>query len=97
MLKFLVVDDAPDVCSVISDYLHDKFDAAVDCTASASEGARNIAAATYNLAVVDILMTDFNGLALAGLAANENIPVILTSGDHDEAAKIARSGCDCLQ
>ena len=42
MLKFLVVDDLPELCHTIRDCLQDEFRADIDCTVSASEGARKI-------------------------------------------------------
>jgi DNA-binding NtrC family response regulator len=55
-----------------------------------------IAKGGFDLAVIDGRLPDMSGLALAELAANENIPVILMSGDAGTLLEFHRFGYQFL-
>jgi DNA-binding response OmpR family regulator len=79
MAKILVVDDEPLICEVVGAFLG----AEVACAQTAAEGAALIRDGRFDLAVIDTQLRDCSGLDLAALAANENLPVLLTSERPD--------------
>ncbi len=90
MAKILVADDAPAVLDVLQDALrlegHE-----VTVAATGSEALRKFQDARPDLAVVDIIMPDMDGLVLleAIRRINGGVPVILITGivDGEAAAK----------
>ncbi len=88
MSRILVVDDDPLVCEIVTDCLRLDMSAYVDAAQNGRDGALLIKGYQFDLAVIDAVLPDMDGLALAELAANENTGVLLTSG-HPET-------CDAL-
>ena len=84
-VKILIVDDEPLVLDVLTASLGDVFDVEVERAETGLAGAKMIAAARYDLAIIDAGLPQISGLELAELAADRNIPVLLISG-HPQAA-----------
>jgi len=84
MGKFLVVDDEPMICDVVTDCLREWPDAEVDCALNGKLAAQKLRAVHYDLALIDGMLPEISGIALAEIAANENTPVLLLSGHPDQ-------------
>jgi two-component system catabolic regulation response regulator CreB len=87
MPQIVVVDDEPLVCSVVEDILVMELGAEVLWAASGGKGAEILASRTFDLALIDMGMPEVSGATLAELAANQNTPSILITGDPDATAK----------
>jgi DNA-binding NtrC family response regulator len=97
MLRFLVVDDEPTICEFLAAGLLSEFVGEVTCAHTATEGARLIGTGSFDFAFIDVILPDASGLALAGLAVTENIPVLLSSGHPLESDQLEETGCQFLQ
>lgn len=80
MPRILVVEDDALICQMVADCVREALGADVYCALTGTNGARLIMGYEFDLAVIDVALPGVSGLALAELAANENIPVLLTSG-----------------
>jgi DNA-binding response OmpR family regulator len=80
MPRILVIDDDSQVCEMVADCFRHTLDADVYCALTGTDGARLLMGYEFDLAVIDVILPGVSGLALAELAANENTPVLLTSG-----------------
>jgi DNA-binding response OmpR family regulator len=79
-LNILVVDRDRDICDMIAEALKNQFKTSVECTQSSAQAIDRIAAAQFDLAIVDPVLQGMSGFALTAVAANENIPVLLLAG-----------------
>jgi DNA-binding response OmpR family regulator len=87
MAKILVVDDEPLVSEVVSEFL----DAEVTCALTGMRGAQMILSGQFDLAVIDVLLPDCSGLELVALAANENLPVLVTAERPESWIELGRT------
>jgi DNA-binding response OmpR family regulator len=78
--RILVVDDDPLICEMVTTCLRQALPAYVDAALKGRDGALLIKGYQFDLTVIDAVLPDMDGLALAELAANENTGVLLTSG-----------------
>ena len=92
MAKILVVDDEPLVSEVVSEFL----DAEVTCALTGMRGAQMILSGQFDLAVIDVMLPDCSGLDLAALAANENLPVLVTAERPEIWLKLERTALPFL-
>jgi two-component system OmpR family response regulator len=83
MNRILVVDDDPLVCEIVADCLRQDMSAYVNAAQNGRDGALLIKGYQFDLAVIDAVLPDMDGLALAELAANQHTGVLLTSGDPE--------------
>jgi DNA-binding response OmpR family regulator len=83
MSKILVVDDESMICNVVMDCLQEWPGVEVDCALSGKLAAQKLRAVHYDLVLIDGMLPEISGLALAEIAANENTPVLLLSGHPD--------------
>lgn len=97
MTSILVVDDDPLVCEMVTDCFRQEMDARVDCALSGREAALLIKSCQFDLALIDAVVPGIGGFDLAELAANENIPVLLTSGHPAFCEKFDRFNFPHLQ
>jgi DNA-binding NtrC family response regulator len=81
--KLLVIDDEPSICQILMQSLTEQFDANVECALSAPDGANRLQATHFDFVLIDVMLTGGSGIEVAAIAANENTPVLLTSG-HPE-------------
>jgi len=81
MARILVADDAPAVLDVLDDILTLEGHQVVRAT-SGQEALRKFEESTLDLAVIDIMMPDMDGLVVldAMRRTNGNLPVILITG-----------------
>jgi DNA-binding response OmpR family regulator len=79
-----VVDDEPLICALIEDVFEDA-GAYVRCATTGCEAAEMLVETLFDLALIDVVLPDASGLALAEIAANNNTPVLLMTG-HPGAA-----------
>jgi DNA-binding response OmpR family regulator len=80
MPRVLVIEDDSLICEMVADCFRSELGAEVVCTLTGPDGARLIMGYEFDLAVIDAVLPDVSGFALAQLAANENLPVLMTSG-----------------
>ena len=90
MPRILVVEDDTLICQMVADCVREALAADVYCALTGTDGARLIMGYKFDLAVIDVLLPGVSGIALAELAANENIPVLLTSGHPMLQRELAR-------
>ncbi len=86
MLQFLVVDDDDAVSEVLKTGLEEYCGAMVTCANSGQGAMEKIKAAPPDLAVIDVVLPDMSGFALAEWAAARNVAVLLISGHLDRQA-----------
>ena len=83
--KVLIVDDEPNVCQFLSDFLNFKgFDTQV--VHSGIEALKNLDQDTYDIILLDLIMPDMNGLETLEKMNQKNIetPVIIVTGLKDK-------------
>jgi DNA-binding NtrC family response regulator len=82
-----VIDDDPLICDLLADALGD-FGADVQCVTTGRSGRKLLTGKRFNLAIIDVVLPDASGLALAAIAANENTPVLLLTGHPRAMARL---------
>jgi DNA-binding response OmpR family regulator len=90
MKKVLLIDDDPLICDCIVDWFGDKFGMEVLCPRRGMLGARMMMSLHFDLAIIDVDVPEISGLELAAFAANENIPVLLTSSRPGKSDQLGR-------
>jgi DNA-binding response OmpR family regulator len=88
--RILVVDDDPLICEIVTDCLRQDLSAYVDAAQNGRDAALLIKGYQFDLAVIDAVLPDIDGLDLAELAANENTGVLFTSGHPESCDKLNR-------
>ena len=83
----VVVDRDPATCKLIVDALGNS-GAAVQCAMTGRSGRRLLTGKHFDLAIIDVVLPDASGLALAAIAANENTPVLLIIGHPNAIARL---------
>ncbi|WP_031553526.1 response regulator [Parvularcula oceani] len=84
----LVVDDEPSIAEPLSDYLEGR-GFAVSCAGDAAEARAMLAAETFDLAVIDIMMPGEDGLSLTRwVRATSELPVILLTARGEPMDRI---------
>jgi DNA-binding response OmpR family regulator len=91
-----VIDDEESLCEVITAALEGR-DVMVRCATTASLGLEMLVSERFDLALIDIVLPDASGLVLAEVVVNENIPVVLMSGDPSSIAGVLDLGFHCLE
>lgn len=89
MARILLVERDPLVCVTVAEALRYELQAEVACATSAAQAAQMLAATSFDLSLISV-MKDFSGFAVADLAANENIPVLLMSGNVEAQSRLRR-------
>ena len=93
--KILIIDDEPNICSLVSDFLGKKGFTAI----TAKSGKEGVSAA--NKFLPDLILLDINMPEMDGFAVLEKIkyspktmpiPVVMLSGRGDDESKIKASG-----
>jgi DNA-binding NtrC family response regulator len=84
----LVVERDSDICNFLSEALETELAACVTCVNTGALGAKAIDTGCFDLAIIDVRMSQMSGYELAKRAANRNIPTILSSGHPDALAKL---------
>ena len=93
----LVVDDEPMLCDLFRGWLYNQLGADVECSLTATIGRTDDGCMRYDLAVIDAVLPDASGAALAELAANQNTPALLISGHPEVIVKLGQFGFPTLQ
>ena len=83
----VVIDDDPLICNLIVEVLDD-CGAAVQYATTGRSGRRLLTGKHFDLAIIDVVLSDASGIALAAIAANENTPVLLITGRQNVAARL---------
>jgi DNA-binding response OmpR family regulator len=92
--EILLIDDDQEVRETITEALYEWRDANVTCAFDGISGAAMLRERHFDLALIDGILRGLSGIQLAHVAAAENTPVLILSGDPDinlaaEAAGIA--------
>lgn len=95
--KILLIEDEPLICDLVAEYFGERLDAEISYAQDGLTGARMIAGSDFALAIIDASLPQIPGVELATFAANENIPVLLISGDPDANYKLKRFGYPHLE
>jgi len=80
MRKVLVIDQEHLVCRVAALGFGRSPNTQVVCALDQGQGGRLLREKSFDLALIDIQLPLFSGIALAEIAANENVPVLLLAG-----------------
>jgi DNA-binding NtrC family response regulator len=83
----VVIDNDPLVYEFVKDALGGS-GRAVYWAAEWRTGRKLLTRKRFNLAIIDLLLSGASGLALAEIAANENTPVLLTTGHPTGSARL---------
>jgi CheY-like chemotaxis protein len=89
--RILLVESDVLVSTVAFEALLGELQTEVQCAWSGKQAIKMISAARFDFAFVSI-MKDRSGIAVAEYAANENIPVLLTSGHPATQTELKRLG-----
>jgi DNA-binding NtrC family response regulator len=99
MQHIAVVDDDLSICNMIVDALGNP-GAAVQSATTGRSGRRLLTGKRFDLAIVDVVLPDASGIALAAIAASENTPVLLITGHPNVVARLDQyelAEFSCLQ
>lgn len=84
----VVVDDDPDICQLISDYLAE-FGLQVSCAANGHSMHQALARSVVDLIVLDLKLRDEDGMTLAReLRAKSSIPIIILTSRKDDVDRV---------
>jgi DNA-binding response OmpR family regulator len=90
LAKILLVQDDPGFRDDISDYLKNRATVELAHAPTGAQGAAMIAGGSFDVAVIDANLPDMSCIELAKLAANENIPVLMLSGNRRVSEELRR-------
>ena len=83
----VVIDDDPLICELIADALGNS-GATVQCARRGRSGRKLLTGKRFDLAIIDVVLPDASGIALAAIAANENTPVLFITGHTSATARL---------
>jgi DNA-binding response OmpR family regulator len=87
MPRILVIDDDPAVCELITACFQELAGTAVDYALDGLLGAQKLQQGHFDLALIDGALPTVSAFQLAGIAANENTPVLILSGHPEYTEK----------
>ena len=86
--RILIVDDDPDICEMLSDYLEAE-GYCVEAVGSGQEALARVAGAEYTLIILDIMLPGVNGLdVLRLLRASSQIPVLMLTARGEAVDRV---------
>jgi DNA-binding NtrC family response regulator len=88
MTAILVVERDPGICDFLTDALETDLLASVRCVNTGTLGADAIDTGCFDIAIIDVGISQMSGYALAKRAVDRNIPVLLSSGHPDALVKL---------
>jgi DNA-binding response OmpR family regulator len=95
MRRIAVIDNDPSSCQLIADALRDTGTQIV-CAATGRLGRRLLTSGPFDLALIEAVLPDASGIALAEIAANENTPVLLMTGRASATKRLEDFDCPWL-
>lgn len=87
MQDIAVIDDDPLICDFIEDALGDS-GAAVQCATTGRSGRKLLTGKRFDLAIIDVVLSDASGIALAAVATNKDTPVLFITGHPNGIARL---------
>jgi DNA-binding response OmpR family regulator len=85
--EIAVIDDDPLICELIVDALGNS-GTVVKCARRGRSGRKLLTSKHFDLAIIDIVLPDASGIALAAIAANENTPVLFITAHTKATARL---------
>jgi DNA-binding NtrC family response regulator len=83
MNKILIVEDKPSVSGVLQEFFEKNLSMHVQCAHTGPEATRMLTQQDYDLAVIGLPLAGSTGFDIAALAAREDTPVLLMTGQSD--------------
>jgi DNA-binding NtrC family response regulator len=80
MYAVAIIDDEADICDFVEEALQAP-SVSVRRAKTAALGVQLLTNERFDLALIDVVLPDGSGIAVAEIALNEDIPVVLISGD----------------
>jgi DNA-binding NtrC family response regulator len=96
MTTILVVESDPDISEFLTDVLETELAAVVRSANTGMLGAAAIETGAFDLAIIDVLITELSGYELAKRAADKNVPSLLCAEHPDALAELQMWGCPHL-
>ncbi len=96
MHTIAIIDDEATFCEVVIEALENA-KVTVRSATTGALGAEMLRQHRFNLALIDVDLPDMSGIALAEIAANENIPVVFMSGNLNVIDGLGDWGMPCLE
>src|SRR5580658_7198131 len=89
MKKILLVEDDPQITSLLRLHLHEPFYAVTPCDRAAA-AMEKLSGMTYDLVILDIMLPDGNGIDLCRVirGQNERTPILMLSSLAEETDKV---------
>jgi two-component system, OmpR family, alkaline phosphatase synthesis response regulator PhoP len=87
----VVIDNDALICELVTDAVG-RSGAAVQWATKGRSGRKLLTAKHFDLAIIDVVLPDASGLALAEIAANENTPVLLITGHPNGTVRLGQHG-----
>jgi two-component system, OmpR family, response regulator len=88
MIRCLLVDDDQEIRTAVHDYLQD-FGMSVATAADGREMRRHVAAAPFDVVILDLMLPDESGLSLCRwVQASAGLPVIMLTAQGDPASRV---------
>jgi DNA-binding response OmpR family regulator len=87
MPEIIAIDGDPLICELIVEALG-TWGANIQCAMKGRSGRKLLASRHFDLAIIDVVLPDASGFALAALAANENTPVLFITGHPNRIARL---------
>jgi DNA-binding NtrC family response regulator len=95
MRRIAVIDNDSSSCQLIADALRD-IGTQIICVATGILGRRLLTSGPFDLALIEIVLPDASGIALAEIAANSNTPVLLMTGRASATKRLKDYPCPYL-
>jgi DNA-binding NtrC family response regulator len=96
MLAIAIIDDEPGICEVVAE----AFEAptvSIQCAMTAARGVEMLESRRFDIALIDVDLPDASGIGVAEIALDENIPVLLMTGDLTSIEGLIQLGFPFLE
>ena len=88
MARILLVQDDPEFCEAISDYLKSSPSDELQYAFNGHAGAALLSGGRFEIALIDANLPDRSGVELARAADNQNVPVLMLSDSPHASAEL---------
>lgn len=89
--KLLLVEDDPYIARVIQDHLRNQYE--ITWASTGREGWEDFQASSFDLALIDFMLPEMDGITLANrIRQSKEIPILIISARHEDEHKIRGLG-----